>query len=52
MTKSRVPPGEVAEFDTHPPHWFGNADALPVEFLSILGPKGERFHIRARYQPT
>ncbi|BCB75202.1 helix-turn-helix domain-containing protein [Phytohabitans flavus] len=44
--------GEVAEFDTHLPHWFGNADARPVEFLSIVGPQGERFHIRARYQPT
>ncbi|PXY28997.1 helix-turn-helix domain-containing protein [Prauserella endophytica] len=41
--------GEVAEFDTHLPHWFGNADSHPVEFLSILGPQGERFHIRARY---
>ncbi|MFF5986552.1 helix-turn-helix domain-containing protein [Prauserella flavalba] len=41
--------GEVAEFDTHLPHWFGNADAHHVEFLSILGPQGERFHIRARY---
>ncbi|WP_345353881.1 cupin domain-containing protein [Actinoallomurus liliacearum] len=30
--------GEVAEFDTHLPHRFGNADARPVEFLSILGP--------------
>jgi transcriptional regulator with XRE-family HTH domain len=44
--------GEVAEFDTHLPHWFGNADARPVEFLSILGPQGERFHIRASYRPT
>ncbi|WP_433272332.1 helix-turn-helix domain-containing protein [Actinosynnema sp. CS-041913] len=44
--------GEVAEFDTHLPHWFGNADERPVEFLSILGPQGERFHIRARYRPT
>ncbi|MFF2847765.1 helix-turn-helix domain-containing protein [Streptomyces sp. NPDC058001] len=44
--------GEVAEFDTHLPHWFGNADARPVEFLSILGPQGERFHVRARYQPN
>ncbi|GCD41564.1 helix-turn-helix domain-containing protein [Streptomyces paromomycinus] len=44
--------GEVAEFDTHLPHWFGNADARPVEFLSILGPQGERFHIKARYRPT
>lgn len=44
--------GEVAEFDTHLPHWFGNADARPVEILSILGPQGERFHIRARYRRT
>ncbi|WP_129667678.1 helix-turn-helix domain-containing protein [Phytoactinopolyspora endophytica] len=43
-----LPPGEVAEFDTHLPHWFGNADDQPVEYLSILGPQGERFHIRAR----
>ncbi len=44
--------GEVAEFDTHLPHWFGNADARPVEFLSILGPQGERVHTRARYRPA
>ncbi|MEU3269941.1 XRE family transcriptional regulator [Saccharomonospora sp. NPDC006951] len=44
-------PGEVAEFDTHLPHWFGAADQRPVEYLSILGPQGERFHVRARYRP-
>ncbi|MEU5878756.1 XRE family transcriptional regulator [Spirillospora sp. NPDC047279] len=44
--------GEVAEFDTHLPHWFGNADDRPVEFLSIFGPQGERVHIRARYRPS
>jgi transcriptional regulator with XRE-family HTH domain len=43
-------PGEVAEFDTHLPHWFGNADTRPVEYLSILGPQGERFHLRARHR--
>ncbi|MCQ8836346.1 helix-turn-helix domain-containing protein [Streptomyces malaysiensis] len=43
--------GEVAEFDTHLPHWFGNADEHPVEFLSILGPQGERVHIKASYRP-
>ncbi|MFY1674118.1 cupin domain-containing protein [Plantactinospora sp. WMMB334] len=43
--------GEVAEFDTHLPHWFGNADAGAVEFLSILGPHGERVHIKASYRP-
>jgi transcriptional regulator with XRE-family HTH domain len=42
--------GEVAEFDTHLPHWFGNADSQPVEYLSIFGPQGERFHIKARYR--
>ncbi|MFC7616715.1 helix-turn-helix domain-containing protein [Actinokineospora soli] len=44
--------GEVAEFDTHLPHWFGNADARPVEFLSLLGPQGERFHVRASGRRT
>ncbi|MEO3928519.1 XRE family transcriptional regulator [Micromonosporaceae bacterium B7E4] len=42
--------GEVAEFDTHLPHWYGNADERPVEFLSILGAQGQRFHIKARYR--
>jgi len=41
-------PGEVAEFDTRLPHWFGGADERPVEFLSIFGREGERMHIRAR----
>ncbi|MFI5659843.1 helix-turn-helix domain-containing protein [Streptomyces sp. NPDC051684] len=43
--------GEAAEFDTHLPHWFGNADERAAEFLSILGPQGERMHIRARFRP-
>jgi len=41
-------PGEVAEFDTRLPHWFGGADERQVEFLSIFGREGERMHIRAR----
>jgi transcriptional regulator with XRE-family HTH domain len=41
-------PGEVAEFDTRTPHWFGCADDRPVELLSIIGPQGERMHVRAR----
>lgn len=41
-------PGEVAEFDTRTPHWFGCADGQPVELLSIIGPQGERMHVRAR----
>jgi transcriptional regulator with XRE-family HTH domain len=41
-------PGEAAEFDTRVPHWFGAADAQPVEFLSLFGQQGERAHVRAR----
>ncbi|WP_455354277.1 helix-turn-helix domain-containing protein [Streptomyces sp. SYSU K217416] len=40
--------GEAAEFDTRVPHWFGAADAEPVEFLSLFGRQGERAHLRAR----
>ncbi|KXF54766.1 XRE family transcriptional regulator [Rhodococcus sp. SC4] len=39
-------PGEVAEFDTHVPHWFGNPGPQPVEILSLFGPQGERAHVR------
>jgi transcriptional regulator with XRE-family HTH domain len=41
-------PGEAAEFDTRLPHWFGSADAEPVEFLSLFGAQGEKAHVRAR----
>ncbi len=44
-------PGEVAEFDTHLPHWFGSADDRPVEYLGIFGPQGERMHLTAQYPP-
>jgi len=40
-------PGEVAEFDTALPHWFGPADGEPVEILSVLSRKGEHMHLRA-----
>jgi quercetin dioxygenase-like cupin family protein len=40
-------PGEVAEFDTQVPHWFGAAGSEPVEILSILSRQGERIHVRA-----
>jgi transcriptional regulator with XRE-family HTH domain len=40
-------PGEVAEFDTRLPHWFGAAGDQPVEILSLLGRQGERIHVRA-----
>lgn len=40
--------GEVAEFDTTVPHWFGAAGKRPVEILSLLGKHGERAHVRAQ----
>ncbi len=40
--------GEVAEFDTRYPHWFGNPGTQLVEALSLFGPQGERLHVRAR----
>ncbi|GAA2433510.1 XRE family transcriptional regulator [Streptomyces macrosporus] len=40
--------GEVAEFDTRLPHWFGSTGEGPVEILSLFGPQGERMHVRAR----
>ena len=41
--------GEVAEFDTHTPHWYGNPGPHPAEILSLIGPQGER--LRVRFQP-
>jgi transcriptional regulator with XRE-family HTH domain len=41
-------PGEVAEFDTRTPHWFGNPGPEPAEVLALFGPQGERMHVRAR----
>jgi transcriptional regulator with XRE-family HTH domain len=40
--------GEVAEFDTRVPHWFGSAGPEPAEVLALFGPQGERMHVRAR----
>jgi transcriptional regulator with XRE-family HTH domain len=40
--------GEIAEFDTHLPHWRGSADGKPVETLNLFGPQGERAHTAAR----
>lgn len=36
--------GEVAEFDTRTPHWFGSDGVRDAEVLSIFGPQGERVH--------
>ncbi|MEV2211937.1 XRE family transcriptional regulator [Streptomyces sp. NPDC050997] len=44
--------GEVVEFDTRVPHWFGAAGEGPAEFLTLFGPQGERMHVRARPKPS
>ena len=41
-------PGEVVEFDTHVPHWFGSTGDAPAEVLILFGAQGERMHVRAR----
>jgi len=41
-------PGEVAEFDTKLPHWFGPAGEQPVEILSLHSSHGHHPHVRAR----
>lgn len=38
--------GEVVEFDTTLPHWFGSTGEGPAEVLSIFGRPGERMHVR------
>jgi transcriptional regulator with XRE-family HTH domain len=35
-------PGEVAEFDTRVPHWFGSAGQEPAEIISIFTRPGEQ----------
>ncbi|RFS82260.1 XRE family transcriptional regulator [Actinomadura spongiicola] len=47
----QLSPGEVAEFDTRLPHWFGTTGEGPVEVLSLFGRQGERMHVRARPRP-
>jgi transcriptional regulator with XRE-family HTH domain len=39
-------PGEVAEFNTEEPHWFGPADANAVELLHLFGPHGDQAKVR------
>ncbi len=40
-------PGEVAEFDTQVPHWFGSTGDQAAEVLSLFGRHGERMHVRS-----
>ena len=44
-------PGEVAEFETNTPHWFGPAGEHAVEILHLFGPQGEKPRVRARPRP-
>lgn len=39
-------PGEVAEFDTQVPHWFGSTGDEPAEVLSIFARPGEKMTVR------
>ena len=43
--------GEVAEFDTRTPHWFGSTGQEGAEVLSLFGPQGERAHTRTDLTP-
>jgi transcriptional regulator with XRE-family HTH domain len=47
-------PGEVAEFDTRVPHWFGSTGHEPAEVLSIFARPGEKMNVRTamRAEPT
>lgn len=38
-------PGEVADFDTRTPHWFGAAGDAPAEILSLFDRHGARVHV-------
>lgn len=39
--------GEAAEFHTRTPHAFTNPTDVPAEVLMLVGPQGQRAHIRA-----
>ena len=43
-------PGEVVDFDTAVPHWFGSTGEEPAEVLSLFGRHGET-HLRAVDHP-
>jgi transcriptional regulator with XRE-family HTH domain len=44
--------GEVAEFDTREPHWFGPAQSTAVEILHLFGPRGDQAVVRATPSTT
>jgi transcriptional regulator with XRE-family HTH domain len=41
-------PGEIAEFATQVPHWFGSTGDEPAEILSIFTRPGERMTVRKK----
>lgn len=41
-----IEPGEVVQFSTLTPHWFGAVDG-PVTILAIFGSQGERAHLHS-----
>ena len=43
--------GDVAEFDTLVPHWFGSTGERPSEILSIFDRPGERMNLRTTPSP-
>ena len=45
-------PGDVVEFDTRVPHWFGSTGEGPAEILSLLDRQGGRMRVRARSTPN
>ncbi|MER6618007.1 XRE family transcriptional regulator [Streptomyces xantholiticus] len=45
-------PGEVAEFDTREPHWFGPANTSTVEILHLYGPRGDQAVVRTKPSAT
>jgi len=44
--KSTLHPGEIAEFDTRRPHWFGPADGRTVELLHLTTPHADQPVVR------
>ncbi|KHK97432.1 XRE family transcriptional regulator [Microbacterium mangrovi] len=45
-------PGEVAEFNTRTPHWFGASGNAPAEILSLFDRNGTRVHITEEQDAT
>lgn len=44
--ESTLRPGEIAEFDTRRPHWFGPADGRTVELLHLTTPHADQPVVR------